>query len=114
MLQGEASTVNNIILVSNKVVGHTQSPKDRWIGTPVSHLMVCVGNAALCMVLQYLSEVEHLYLASFKKFMLIIILEAFHPAVSTHCTLNSRQWVCPHTRMLTGYGMSEESVNSQF
>lgn len=23
------------------------------------------------------------------------------------------QWVCVHTRMLTGYGMSEESVNSQ-
>lgn len=69
-----------------------------------------VGNPALCMVVQYLSEVEHVYLASVKKFMLtilrLIILQC--PPI----VLLLSQWVCAHTRMLTGYGMSE-LVNSQ-
>lgn len=63
MLQGGASPVDKYN--TSLELGHsTYSITQRLINTPVSHLIVYVGNAALCMVAQYLSEVEHVYLAS--------------------------------------------------
>jgi hypothetical protein len=110
MLQGGASPVDKYN--TSLELGHcAHSITRRLINTPVSHLIAYVGNAALCMVAQYLSEVEHVYVASVKKFMLIIlrlIILQCPPIV-----LLLSHWVCVHTRMLTGYGMSEESVNSQ-
>lgn len=70
----------------------------RLIGKQVSQSIVYVATAALCILVQYLSEVEHVYLASVKKSMLTIF-EAYYPAVSTHCTLTQSMGVCIYKKV---------------